>query len=508
QLGLRIDWDLNDRVTVNSITGWHDSADKVNQDFDSAGLDGAASPFAQLHTLRDQDYDVFTQELRVSADINENFTVMGGVYYFDSELRFTQNTNNVIQVPFGLPPGVPCSAVPGLGPILRDNPNPAIGNALCQFANARSIQIASEDVKSWSYFGSVSWRPTAELEFTLGARYIDEEKKDSNAYFDFGNGTFDDKTVPGYDEFDFSAFAETAGVSYAIDDSWDDVIITASANWAFTDNNRAYVNYSEGFRSGGFSIRSAREPEEAAYEPEDGWQLEVGVKNDFLDGTLRANLAYFYLERNNSQFSSVITLPPGSIPGTTTLVNNGGTSVIQGLELETQWRINDEFTLAVNGGFIDVDNKEFTIPCDILDGCTVDGVLGADPSGTLRVLGGNSNAASPDWTVSVILAYDKPVGQGTFSANVGYRYNGEFILTQTGGGADQKIVEGNDENLDARIAYEWQLNSGDSLTFSVYGKNLTDKRYRQSALFLGGFLTGFQDWAAPRTYAAELTYRH
>ncbi|MDH3645019.1 MAG: TonB-dependent receptor, partial [Gammaproteobacteria bacterium] len=201
-------------------------------------------------------------------------------------------------------------------------------------------------------------------------------------------------------------------------------------------------------------------------------------------------------------------LPPGSIPGTTTIVNNAKQSVIQGVDAEFQWLINDEFTLAVNGGFIDVDNKEFTIACELLDGCTVGGVIGADPVGTLRTVGGNDNPISPDFTLSVILAYDKQIGPGVLSANAGYRYNGEFILVQTGGGQDQQIIEGKNELIDARVAYEWQLDSGDSVIFSVYGKNLTDTEYRQSALFLGAFETGFQDWAAPRTYAAQLTYRH
>jgi iron complex outermembrane receptor protein len=494
QIGLRVDWDLSDQWTLNSITGYHDGHDLVNQDFDAAGIDGGASPFAQLHTLRDQDYKVFTQELRISGDINDNFSVMGGVYYFDSELRFQQNTNNVLQVPLPFP----CAVVG------RDNPNPAIGDSLCQFPNARSIQIAGEDVKSWAFFGAVTWRPTAELEFTVGARYIDEEKDDFNGYTDFTDGTFDDRTIPNYDEFNFAGRLPNPGANYEIKDSWDDVILTASANWAFTDNNRVYVNYSEGFRSGGFSIRyAAPDPEGAIYQPEDGWQIEGGLKNDFLDGRLRANLAYFFLERNGEQFSSIITLPPGSIPGTTTIVNNGGTTQISGVEAEVQWLINDEFTLALNGGFIDVENKEFTIACELVDGC-----FNGDPAGTLRTEGGDDLAASPDYTVSVILAYDKQIGPGILSANVGYRYNGEFIITSTGGGPDQEIRGGKDELIDARIAYEWQLDGGDSLTLSVYGKNLSDTEYRQSALFLGAFETGFQDWAAPRTYAAQLTYRH
>jgi iron complex outermembrane receptor protein len=503
QIGLRVDWDIGDRFTLNSITGFHDSRDKVNQDFDSGAIDGGASPFAQLHTQRDQDFEVFTQELRVSGDLTDSVSVMAGIYYYNSDHKHTQHTNNVIQVPFGLPPGVPCAAAI---PILRDNPNPAIGNGLCQFPNSRSLQLAAEEVTSWSYFGSVTWRPTNELEFTLGARYIDEEKDDFNSYFDFGNAAFDDRTVAGYNEFDFSAFSMTPGVTYAINNSWDDVIITASASWAFTDHNRAYVNYSEGFRSGGFSIRSAREPSEAAYQPEDGWQVEAGLKNEFLGGALRANFAYFFLERNSAQFSNVISLPPGSIPGTTTIINNGATSETKGLEAEIQWLINEEFTLALNGGFIDVQNMPFTIACEVLDGCTAGGVIGADPLGTLRTVGGNDDAAAPDWTVNLVLAYDKQIGPGLFSANAGYRYNGEFVLVNTGGGQDQKLIEGSNKLIDARIAYEWQLNNGSSVTVSLYGKNLSDTTYRESALFLGGFLTGFQSWAAPRTYALELTY--
>ena len=510
QVGLRIDWDIDDTWSLSSITGFHDGHDLVNQDFDAADIQGGASPFAQLHTLRDQNYEVLTQEIRVSGDINDTVSVMGGIYYFNSDLEFDQHTNNVIQVPFGLPAGVPCAAAL---PILRDNPNPAIGNGLCQFPNARSVQIAGEEVKSWSFFGSVTWRPTDQLELTFGARYIDEKKDDFNSYFDYGDGTFDNTAANGYDEFAFSdpnsGYTRTAGVAYDISDSWDDIIMTATASYAFNDNHRAYINFSEGFRSGGMSIRSARDPAEALYQPEDGYQIEIGLKNDFLDGRLRANLAAFFIERNNSQFSNVISLPPGSIPGTTTIVNNSGAPTeILGLEVEAQWLITEELTLIANGGFIDVKNKEFTIPCERLDGCTAGGVIGADPVGTLRTLGGNSDAATPDFTISVILAYDKQIGPGIFSANVGYRTQGEYILTNTGGGQDQRLMEGKNDNLDARVAYEWQLDSGDSVTFSVYGKNLTDSTWRESALFLGGFNTGFQRWGPPRTYAAELTYSH
>jgi len=501
QVGLRAEWELGNGYVLNAITGYHAGEDKVNQDFDGGSINGAAIPFAQLHTLRDQEYDVLTQHLRVSGDFTDTVDFMAGVYYFDSELAFQQHTNNVLQLPpvaLGLPPGVPCAMAPGL------RPHPAFGETLCQVANARSIQIAGEEVQSVAVFGAVNWRPVDGVELSFGARYIDEEKDVFNSYFDYTTGTFD--TGSAAQEFNFAGLPERPGTAYEASDSWDDVILLASAAWAITDVNTAYVSYSEGFRSGGFSIRSARDPSEAAFAPEEAFQVEVGLKNEFLDRRLRVNLAYFHLERDGAQFSSIINLPPGSIPGTTTIINNGGTSEYSGVELESSWLINDDFTLLVNGGILDVKNEAFTIDCYILDGCTAGGVLGADPRGTLRALGGDSDSRQPDWNVSVTLAFARQIGPGALAANVGWKKVGDFLLVNTGGGADQRLYEGGYFGLDARVAYEWTLDNGNTLAIAAFGKNLTDEEWREQALFLGGFRTGFQGWGAPQTYAVELSY--
>ena len=500
QLGLRMQFDF-DRFALYSITGWHDGRDKVNQDFDGAAIDGAAVPFAQLHTLRDQEFEVFTQELRFEMGLTDRLDMMLGGYYFDSSLDFRQDTNNVLQLPpvaLGLPDGVPCAAVPGL------RPNPGLGDLLCQFPNARSTQIAGEDVESFALFGALTWQPTDAIEVTAGARYIDEEKKAFNSYFDYSDGTFD---PPGTDnEFDFSGRPESVGTSYAVGDSWDDVIFMASGAWHFADGHMAYASYSEGFRSGGFSIRSARDPSEAAFDPEVAWQGEVGLKNTFLEGRMLWNIAYFYLERDGSQFSSIITLPPGSIPGTTTIINNGGEAVYQGIETEFQWSLTDSLLFIANVGWLDVDNKAFSLPCDVIDGCTT-GVPGEfDPSGTPRELGGNSDSRQPDWNYSVQLAYDQPLGRGHFAANIGYKYVGDFLLVNTGGGADQRLFEGSYGQLDARISYDLPIGDRDMLTFSVFGKNLTDTEWKEQALFLGGPNTGFQGWGAPQIYAFEVMW--
>ncbi|MBO6701979.1 MAG: TonB-dependent receptor [Pseudomonadales bacterium] len=512
QLGIQATWDINDNLSLFSVTGWHDSFDGVNQDFDGGSPAGLAIPFAQLHTLREQDFEIFTQELRLQGSISDNVDFMVGYYYYESELDFSQRTNNVLQLPaaaIGLPPdgSFPCAAI-------GFRPNPTVGDVFCQFPNARSTQIASEDVESQAFFGSLTWRPTDELEFMVGVRNIQEEKDAFNSYFDHSTGTFD--TVGPEAEFDFSSYPTTAGVTYAIGDDWDDTIWTASGTWNYTDSNRAYINYSEGFRSGGISIRSARDPAEAPFEPENADQIEVGLKNEFFDGALQLNLAYYELTLEGGQFSSIISLPPGSIPGTTTIINNGDEAVLDGWEFEGRWLINDNFTLSFNYGSTDADNSAFQLPCDRVDGCA-SSIPGnpPDPSGTLRTLGGNSDSRQPEETYAVRLSYVTDIGNGTLFVDAGYKYTGEFLLVNTGAGADARTFDGDYDLWDARIAYEMRLANDQTLTFTASGKNLTDEEYREQALFLGGgtFLlpsggpnTGFQGWGAPRTYAFEIRY--
>jgi len=104
-----------------------------------------------------------------------------------------------------------------------------------------------------------------------------------------------------------------------------------------------------------------------------------------------------------------------------------------------------------------------------------------------------------------------------FSANIGYRMVGEFLLVNTGAGANFRTSDGDYELLDARVQYDWDLSEGTIVSLALFGKNLTDEEYREQALFLGngsttlpsgGPNTGFQGWGAPRTYALELTVTH
>ncbi len=496
QISLRAVWNINDNLTLTSITADNSGTDDTQSDFDGVFIGSSNWPIVQLHPRRVQDFDYFSQEFRLDGSINENLDFMVGYTYYESDLDYIQYTNNIVQLPaavLGLPPGVPCAAVP-----IGIRANPVLGDAFCQFPNDKSTQLAGEEVESSALFASLTWRPTEDLEFLVGVRRIDEEKEVNNRYINHTTGSF---VQSGVTEHDFSNDPQIPGASYVAADDWQETIMTASANWSFRDNARLYATYSEGFRSGGVSIRSVNAAT-APFGPETAEQVEIGLKSDWLDGALRFNLAYYQLDREAGQFISIITLPAGEIPGTNTIVNNGGTNETTGWEMETQWIINENFTVLFNAGTVDADNGEYTLPCDVIDGCTLLG----DPLGTPRLLGGNDDSRQPDYSWSATVAYTRPVGPGVLTANAGYRKVGDFLLVNTGAGPNERLFEGDYGLWDAQIGYEMDLNNGDRLSFSLFGKNLTDTEYLEQALYLGGPTAGFQGWGAPRTYALEVRY--
>ena len=74
---MNIQWDLGDGLTLESITGSVNSRDIVQQDFDNSTLATVAVPLPQLHTLRNQNFQQTSEELRLSGDPDVEHDVHG-----------------------------------------------------------------------------------------------------------------------------------------------------------------------------------------------------------------------------------------------------------------------------------------------------------------------------------------------------------------------------------------------------------------------------------------------
>ncbi|MDX2237210.1 MAG: TonB-dependent receptor [Hyphomonadaceae bacterium] len=449
-----------------SVTGYIDSTDIVFQDFDgtcsgSVGcptsavnplLLSSANPTATLHTIRDQDYKQLTQELRLAGSWGEAVDYLLGAYYYQHEINLRQTTNGAV------------------------------------------FQRSGEDNDSWSIFANLDWHVIPTVTLSAGVRTIDETK-DFNTRYDILVGGV--PTIPLIAPITDS-------------ESWDDTITRFAANWEATESTMLYVSRSEGFRSGGFSIRGTLSERQAtasncattggcpgnnflSYDPENVTAWELGAKNQFMDGRVVFNVAYFKTEIEGLQANSVV-VTPGYGPGTNTYVNNLPEAEVEGYEFEITLRPGGAFeglTLSGNVGLQDAI---------ITDG-VIDGRRTSSPTGSAGAPGSTGNFTGqplvrvPEYNVGIRGTYTRDLGPGEITLSGGYNYLDDFVFTTFAGQPD---IEGGYGLFDASIDYEWS-----NYRLSVSGKNLTDEEYRNHSLPS----VFFQGWGDPQTWAVELSAR-
>ena len=320
QWGLNIQWDLGDGMTLESITGSVNSRDIVQQDFDNATLATVAVPLPQLHTLRNQNFQQTSEELRLSGDLTSNMTFTVGALYYNTSLNFRQGTNQVLQLPaaaFGLPPGVPCAAIPGFSA----NPIPGVGDALCQGPPTGSYQRTNQQDLTKAGYGAINWQLLDQLEVSAGLRRIQQDISFS------AKGFYPAAIPPGSILPPRGATASTPCVPvtpcpFPINSSneWNKTIFEGSATFNFDEEHMVYARYSQGFRSGGFSNRG-NDPKFLSFAPETADAYEIGSKNEFFDRRVQLNLTGFWTIVQDAQFGSILTTT-GVPPGTNTIVNN------------------------------------------------------------------------------------------------------------------------------------------------------------------------------------------
>ncbi len=103
----------------------------------------------------------------------------------------------------------------------------------------------------------------------------------------------------------------------------------------------------------------------AVIDEEKAWTYEVGAKVTWLESRVTTNLSLFYIDwKNQGQFDTMPTYRSGGLPGSSinqadTVVVNAGKSRSKGLELETNYIVNDNLFLIANYGFVDAEYLEF-----------------------------------------------------------------------------------------------------------------------------------------------------
>ncbi|MGP1283447.1 MAG: TonB-dependent receptor [Parasphingopyxis sp.] len=430
-----------------SVTGWRRNEESVRQDFDASSIDF-------FDTLRNQEYEQFSQELRIQGDVTPWLNALIGGYYFESDYTLAQTTN--------------------LG-----------------FVPAVLTQRTRGESESYAIFGDVRISPVDDVTINLGGRYTEDQKSLTT---NFGFTT--DGSCPTF--IPVISLADCSG-----SDTFDEFTWRASIDYQIDPDRLVYLSYSTGFRSGGFNGRAATPSSLGPYQPETVDAYEFGFKADWLDRRLRTNIAIYHTEYNNKQEEVVRATPPqfAALNPQETIVENAASARISGFEAEIIALPSDDLAFRGSLSIIDAEYDSFFRD--------VNGDLVPDDVSTLDL------RRAPPISWSVGMDYNRPIGDsGEIDFSTTFRYIDEYttciVAAQPavlGAVTNDPRCESDDRTIwDASLSYTLNLAGGGEVRFTVFGRNLLDDRGLSSTLPVAG-LFAFSGTRPPQQFGAEVGFR-
>ena len=335
--------------------------------------------------------------------------------------------------------------------------------------NTNTLITADQTTKSAAAFGHALYAMTPKLTAVTGIRYTWEERH-------YAGGSFD------LNPFGASALCGGCASPFtlaSIDDTLTDRNLTGTVglNYKPDEETLLYGSISRGQKSGGFFSGLATDQRQLQpYDPEKLTSYEVGAKTALLERSLLLNFSAFYYDYRNIQtFKRSST---GAIP--VQILGNVDKATVKGVDVDLSWRPTSKLTLQAGVGILD-------------------SALGAfvDAAGVVNT--GNDLPNAPKFTFKSAVAYD---------VDLPADYTARISLQPTHATASFRDSE---NTVLAKTAGYWTFDGNVTVraptskwSFSVWGKNLTDKLYVVQNLNLVGLGFGAKIYSDPRTFGATL----
>ena len=432
-LGLSADisYEINDNLTLRSITAWRD----LDSEF---ARDGDHSPHRISQFQDTLEQTQFTQELQLLGTY-ERMNWIAGIYYFAED---------------------------------GDNEN-TLDFTISNFRSGGGF-----DNKSMAAFAQLTYDFTDQLHLTVGGRYTDESKKfhpDQVIYQNYYAG-ISQVLPPGHPLAALDAPFLQAGTRILPDLEKEleinEFTPMVNLSYDFADNIMAYATYSEGFKSGGFTQRvfpPVIPPFTAppgtpdidlipTYDPEFVDVYELGFKSTLLDGRMRFNGAIFHTDYDDLQVQVFDSVAP--------VTENIGSASIDGVELEMQTAPGDGWLVEASLSWLDA---------------------GYDEIGTDLTLIGSDNEFErvPEWASSVGVSKEFMLNEmGSLVVRVDWSYRDDTYNDAY----NTEILKTDAYHLwDASVRW---TNTQEDLSVILSGRNLGDEEF----LVTGVYGTAFQSY--------------
>ncbi len=412
-------------------------------------------------------------------------------------------------------------------------------------------RILKNNTEAFAGYAQGDLNITDQLKLTAGIRYTDETK--TLQYFDL-RAVCATATPPATRLFDQNFFVPANGTTVPAavpiplklrTKQWTPRF---AINYKLDDDILLYASATRGFKSGGWNARGYTPSAVLPFNPETVWSYEGGVKSEFFDHRLRANVTVYHEDVSNLQTPSGIVNPTtGAISFVTRNFadyQNTGVeaefSVVptRGLNLYVNVGYqNDGYVINRNAPAFDsfgvqsVAGQQAACRAQLAAG-QVPGTPSTSPAGTpannapacgAGIVTAQGNIATPvrtpDFTVAVGGSYDVPVGRLSLTPSVNASYHSDQQVAT----ANLSVFRGSITGPNGTFAFNpnagalvigsfsqaaWVVNAGLALNgperawqLSIQCTNCFDTAFTQSALVNTTYFNPPRSWVVRGRFA-------
>ena len=456
-ISLNMNFDINDALSLVSVTGYHDTPEEDS----ISELDGTADDFIFIDN--NNVYEQFSQEIRLEGSYDWGNFVVGGYYFestYDQDWVTTGSFWEVLLGPLGLDTAAGLDlCLAGVFGVLTCDPR-SQGQGLGNNYDQRLFQ--TQDVESLAFFGQVDYNVTDQLILTAGVRHTKE-----------------DKHFIGYQAYQGSVelrYPFNFDIGNAdLENTWKETTLKFGLTYHYSEDIMIFASFAEGFKSGGFFgvNQNIRDFERNQYEPETASSYEVGVKSQWMENRLQVNGTFFYNDFKDKQDSNVVEDAETSTVAT--VWENIGGLEYTGVEVETRFVATENLDLFAAIGWLNAEYNGF-----MSKGFYTIGELASNPPAVnVDFL---TPKLAPEWTFSLGGTYTMQLGPGDLSIHTQWTHITEQETDTYNDTGSQLVAQ---DQLKAQIAYDWN-----NMRLSMYGNNLLNESVEISGFLPGLFGTG------------------
>jgi len=343
------------------------------------------------------------------------------------------------------------------------------------------------DFTNWGVFADLTYQLTDTLRLAGGLRYSKDDKDYSWQTYPSDLDWPVAPVILNYDPGQADAEPEDYYNKFSDSESWDKVTGRLVADWEFSDTAMAYLTLGTGYKSGGFDGQSFSSVVAGPFDPEDMTNIELGLKGDFFNASLRLEVAIFHHELDGKQTQRTTKDGPDDSTAAPNVVSSDEEA--DGVELIVQWNVLDNLRLTGMTTYRDtssISDEYYDAAGELKGGVEETGQTNNDY--TLRF----------DWTPEIPVGYLLVHIDYIFNEDTG-KFDDEAVFYPGPWYFQDK------KKLSARIAWE---NDSANIEVALWGKNLLDEEYAANpggfvADALGAAHTSIED---PLTYGIDLRY--